>query len=105
MDYIKSFYRSPRWKKLRETALRRDKYLCRECYKYGKRVEAEVVHHKVEVLTDYSLAFDLDNLESLCKACHNKRHPEKANILNKPYIDREINKKRKELSKLKNIGV
>ena len=39
------FYKKPRWKKLRAAVLRRDGYLCRVSRRYGKRVEADTVHH------------------------------------------------------------
>lgn len=36
-----------------------------------------MVHHKKHADEYPELAYDLDNLESLCEACHNKKHPEK----------------------------
>lgn len=39
------FYKSARWKKLRESILRRDRYLCQESLRYGKLAEAQTVHH------------------------------------------------------------
>jgi len=39
---------------------------------------ATEVHHIAHVDTAPELAWDLDNLISLCHACHNKQHPEKA---------------------------
>ena len=38
-------YRTMRWRRLREKILRRDGYLSREARRYGKRIEATVVHH------------------------------------------------------------
>lgn len=58
-------------------ALRRDHFLCKECRKYGRRVQADVVHHIQEIDIAPRLAYSLSNMESLCKECHNKRHPEK----------------------------
>jgi 5-methylcytosine-specific restriction endonuclease McrA len=73
------FYRGNTWKKLRLTALRRDNYFCRECARRGKPfVRASVVHHIVSREAAPELALELDNLESLCAACHNREHPEKA---------------------------
>lgn len=37
-----------------------------------------MVHHKIEVEDDPSLALVDSNLVSLCKQCHEKMHPEKA---------------------------
>lgn len=73
------FYHSGKWKKKRNSILRRDKYLCQECRKYGRLRVATCVHH-IKHYEDYpELAFDNKNLESLCNQCHNKKHPEKGN--------------------------
>jgi 5-methylcytosine-specific restriction endonuclease McrA len=72
-----SFYKSGRWKKKRRHILKRDGYLCQECKKYGRRVAATTVHHVKELELYPELAFDDDNLVSLCDACHNKKHPNK----------------------------
>ena len=70
-------HKSKRWKKKRQQILRRDKYLCQDCKRYGKRVDATEVHHIKHVDEYPELAFESSNLISLCAACHNKRHPEK----------------------------
>ena len=70
-------YKDKRWKKKREIILRRDNYLCQECKKYGKRVEATTVHHIIHAEDDPLLAWENDNLQSVCAKCHNKLHPEK----------------------------
>lgn len=70
-------YKSKRWKSKRLAILRRDKYLCQECKKYGKIKEAVTVHHIKHADTHPELAYDDNNLESLCQGCHNKKHPEK----------------------------
>ena len=71
------FYRSARWQRLRAQVLRRDKYLCQECKRYGRMRPAQMVHH-IKHLDEYpELAYDPKNLQSLCLQCHNKKHPEK----------------------------
>lgn len=70
-------YKSKRWKLKRLSILRRDKYICQECKKYGKIKEAVTVHHIKHADTHPELAYDDKNLESLCQGCHNKKHPEK----------------------------
>lgn len=73
-----SIYESKHWKSKRLAILRRDKYLCVNCKRYGKNVEATVVHH-IKHLDEFpELAFVDINLQSLCEACHNKAHPEKS---------------------------
>lgn len=71
-------YMSTRWIKKKAQILKRDGYQCRECRRYGRKREAEIVHHIKHVDEYPELAYDDNNLVSLCMACHNKAHPEKA---------------------------
>lgn len=71
-------YNAPRWRRLRASVLRRDGYLCRYCLRYGRRRQATTVHHIEHADEHPELAYNADNLISLCEACHNKAHPEKA---------------------------
>lgn len=71
-------YRSERWERLRKRILRRDGYMCQSCRRYGRSVQATVVHH-IKHADEYpELAYESSNLISLCDGCHNKQHPEKA---------------------------
>lgn len=73
----KEFIDSKAWKKKRIRILRRDKYQCQYCKRYGKRTEATEVHH-IKHYADYpELGLADSNLVSLCHACHNKQHSEK----------------------------
>ncbi|AAK79860.1 5-methylcytosine-specific restriction endonuclease McrA [Clostridium acetobutylicum] len=76
-DDIDKIYKSKRWQKVRKIVLIRDNYLCQECLRHGAITQANTVHHKVELREDLSKAYDIDNLESICPACHNKEHPER----------------------------
>lgn len=58
--------RSRRWQALRFLALRRDGFKCVAC---GARGRLEV-DHIAPVRDAPERAFDLDNLQSLCPACH-----------------------------------
>ncbi len=78
VDSTEFSYDSERWKRLREQALRRDGYHCRNCRRYGRVKSAVEVHHIIHVKDDPSRGYDLDNLISLCDSCHRKRHPERA---------------------------
>lgn len=70
-------YNSRRWRNKAKKILSRDNFLCQECKKYGRRTEATTVHH-IKHADDYpELAWESNNLISLCRGCHNKMHPEK----------------------------
>lgn len=71
------FYKSAAWLRARDAALRRDHWLCARCLKRRIFRPASVVHHKIPRAQAPELALKLDNLESLCPACHNAAHPEK----------------------------
>lgn len=71
-------YTAAKWKRKRAAILRRDGYMCRYCRRYGRRREATEVHH-IKHADEYpELAYVDSNLVSLCHACHNAQHPEKA---------------------------
>lgn len=67
-------YKSQKWKDKRKAVLKRDGFLCRECSRYGKRKDAEHVHHVIPMAEDPELWLSGHNLISLCKECHNKMH-------------------------------
>lgn len=64
------------WQKVRKQALERDNHLCVECLKHDRITPATDVDHIVpfEGLDD-PLRLDLDNLQSLCRSCHNIKTP------------------------------
>ena len=67
-------YNSKRWKEVRVKAMVRDSCMCGPCKKEGVDTIATEVHHIKELKDRPDLAFDLDNLESICHACHMKNH-------------------------------
>ena len=76
-------YNCTRWKKKREKILRHDGYMCQNCKRYGRRKSATTVHHIKHADKYPELAYTDSNLISLCDACHNKAHPEKARKIGK----------------------
>lgn len=72
-DRVK-IYNSKRWKNIREVALIRDECMCIPCKNKGISTIATEVHHKIELSERPDLAYDLDNLESICHACHMSEH-------------------------------
>lgn len=78
MEKENPFYHTARWRQTRERALRRDRYQCQECKRYGRVRQATTVHHIIFLEDCPEKAYDLTNLVSLCATCHNRKHPEKA---------------------------
>ena len=77
------FYKTAAWLRARYAAMSRDGFLCQDCLArhrargYGRVRPASLVHH-IKSYQDYpELGLVLENLVSLCDACHAKRHPEK----------------------------
>lgn len=71
-DY-RRFYHSKAWRELRVEKLSLDP-LCEECTKHHIYTLATEIHHKHEVFYHWSERLDIENLESLCKSCHEKIH-------------------------------
>lgn len=69
-----NFYNTKKWKDKRLKVLRRDKYICIECKRYGKITEATTVHHIYPYELFPELKLNLNNLISLCEKCHNEMH-------------------------------
>lgn len=68
--YIR-FYRSMDWKRLSARYMQDKGYRCEVCGKI-----ATEVHHKKAIQTDegWDKRLDYNNLELVCKTCHNERH-------------------------------
>lgn len=67
-------YNSKKWRRKAEQIKRKHGYLCAESRRYGKRVEAEMVHHIYPVDEYPEYAFADWNLLPLSNAMHNKMH-------------------------------
>ena len=70
---LHNFYKSPKWQAAREAKIMSVNGLCERCGKVGTEV-----HHKerltIENLNDSSISLNEDNLELLCRDCHNQEH-------------------------------
>ena len=66
---------SARWRRLRRLKLARNP-LCEECTKHGVVEPATQVDHIVPIVERRDLAFDMENLHSLCSTCHGKKSGE-----------------------------
>jgi len=69
-----TFYKTRKWERKRLAILRRDKYLCRECSRYGRTTPANTVHHIYPLEERPDLALVSENLISLCPKCHERMH-------------------------------
>lgn len=65
------FYTSTPWRNLRAQYLA-DNPLCMECGRNGRVTAANEVHHVKPRKQHPELAYEWDNLESLCKSCHSR---------------------------------
>ena len=78
---IAKIYNSAKWQKLRNAYLM-EHPLCERCLEKGIIKEAAEIHHKKPISTGNSnsemreIAYDYDNLMSLCTECHHKIHQE-----------------------------
>lgn len=74
---IEEIRNSDRYVKWREEVFKRDNYECTECGS-KKEIQAHHIKRVWNCLKDnqYDLIFDVDNGETLCKDCHQKRHPD-----------------------------
>ncbi len=72
-------YGSKRWVKLRAVKFAMNP-LCEKCAAEGRTTPAEDIHHIISFMSTEDpvkrrwLAFDFDNLMSLCKRCHQAIH-------------------------------
>ncbi len=70
---LHNFYKSPAWLAAREIKIMSVNGLCERCRQVGIEV-----HHKERLLIDNvnntAISINQDNLELLCRDCHNKEH-------------------------------
>lgn len=62
-----TFYDNPELKRIRKNIQKRDNWTCFDCKKHGGSID---VHH----IDENKSNLQYDNLITLCKSCHTKRH-------------------------------
>lgn len=70
--YSKRLYKTVRWQRLRKKVLLASP-LCSECARQGKITPATVVDHIVPHKGNLELFWDENNLQALCKSCHDRK--------------------------------
>lgn len=66
-----AFYQSTAWRKLRAVKLAREP-MCEECARQGRVTPAQMVDHIIPI-NKGGAPLDVDNLQSLCNACHARK--------------------------------
>lgn len=70
---LHNFYKSAAWQVARQIKYQEQDGRCERCKRVG-----EEVHHRIRLtvdnVSDTSVSLNQDNLELLCKDCHNKEH-------------------------------
>jgi len=90
-EEVQKFYRSKEWLSVRKMALVRDHYLDQEEFREGRLVKGNVVHHLIPLREDWDKRLDLDNLETISAANHNREHKEKGHNNPSAYLATERN--------------
>ena len=91
----RKFYGSKAWHNLREAKLH-DQPLCEECLEHDIIRPAVDIHHVIpfgqgiDEQQQWELFLDYDNLMSLCKECHRKKHKYREHIQNVPNENKSI---------------
>ena len=88
--------KTARWRRLRAAILRRDGYQCQLSKRYGKHIEAEMVHHIFPRDSFPEYAWEPWNLISLSQEAHNTLHDRLSGELTAAGVELLIRTARKE---------
>ena len=104
----KDFYNSKAWQDVRKTIWLKQNLLCNRCHRpvyvdgiseyipKGQR-RTGIVHHKIYLdesnIDDKGITLGEDNLEGLCKECHEKEHTKGQCTRDNYYFDEDGNLK------------
>ena len=70
---IHNFYKSDTWKLARQIKITKANGRCERCGGIGQEVH-HIKRLNVDNVNDVSISINPENLELLCKECHNKEH-------------------------------
>jgi 5-methylcytosine-specific restriction endonuclease McrA len=72
------YHNKKEWKAAREECRKRANGLCERCKKKGIIKSGTTAHHKVWLTDDnkcdWNIAYNQDNLEWICRECHEEEH-------------------------------
>lgn len=89
-----AFYNSKKWRKV-AASYKKQQGLCERCRARGLFVPAEIVHHREhltrDTMQDPRKAYGFENLEALCRDCHNKEHFETLTASRRYHFDKDGN--------------
>lgn len=75
---LHDFYSSKEWQVLAKQTRKEQHNECQRCRRRGYYSPCDIVHH-IKYVKEYpELALTADNLECLCKNCHEEEHKKKA---------------------------
>lgn len=100
MNYstVRQFYNSKTWHKVAKDYAKSKHGLCERCLKNGLIVPYDEVHHKKrltkENINDPDITINWNNLECLCKKCHEEEH--QADAKQRPYKRKDYQGKRQQ---------
>lgn len=97
-SYQRAVYKDPRWKRIRQAVIKRDRDICYFC---GRLItKRRTIHHLIEIdehnFSDPMIAFNLDNLVECHADCHDQHH---GRFGKQTMVDKDLNvdySKRKE---------
>ena len=76
--WAKAFYKSKAWQDCRSAYISSVHGLCERCLAKGEYVPGYIVHHKNHLtptnISDPYVSLNADNLEYVCKHCHDLEH-------------------------------
>jgi len=77
-EFAKKFYNSKAWRECRASYIISVNHLCEHCLRDGKHVPGYIVHHIKHLsplnINNPDITLNHDNLEYVCKECHEVIH-------------------------------
>lgn len=80
-------YTSPKWRSLRASVLRQDKYIDQYQKRYGKYYNADIVHHIFPTRDFPQYAYERWNLISISRRTHEMMHDRETDLLSEKGIE------------------